>query len=153
MAAKRRPAQDLAVKVEELTSDLKRVQADFINFRNRSEEERGQVLTLAKQDVILHILPLLDSIDRAFAHIPQDLVEHPWAKGVKQIARQAEEIFRSMGVERIVALDQIFDPLLHEAVGFVDGEGETEVVTEELQPGWRVGETVLRPAMVKVGKK
>jgi molecular chaperone GrpE len=137
-------------KLEELTADLQRVQADFINFRRRAEEDRKELLDLAKASVILEILPLLDNIDRALGHLPEDLKDNQWAKGVEQISKQAQEQIKKLGIEKIEALGQPFDPTLHEAVAS-DGDGET--VVEELQPGYRMGDRVLRHSMVKVGKK
>ena len=143
---------DLHAKVEELTADLQRVHADFVNFRRRSEEERGSVLELAKQDIVLQILPLLDNIERALAHVPKNLEKDPWAKGVEQIAKQATETLKNLNVEKINSLGQPFDHNLHEAVG-ADDSGSHEVVVEELQPGYKLGDKVIRPALVKVGKK
>lgn len=139
-------------KVEELTADLQRVQADFINFRRRAEDERGEILTLAKQDVVLQVLPLLDNIDRALAHIPDDLAENDWAKGVSQVAKQAGETLKTLGVERIQSVGQPFDHNLHEAIA-TDDSGQHDVVVEELQPGYKLGDKVIRHAMVKVGKQ
>ena len=142
----------LQEKVDELTADLQRIQADFVNFRRRSDDERGAFLELAKQDVILQLLPVLDNIGRAFTHLPEDLAENPWAKGVSQIAKQAEDTLKNLGVTRLESVGQVFDPNLHEAIGVEDGEGEQEIVIEELQPGYKLGEKVIRHAMVKVGK-
>lgn len=153
--AKKKPEQtnDLQTKVDELTSDLQRIQADFMNFRRRSDEERGAFLDLAKQNVVLQLLPVLDNIGRALSHIPDELQDNNWAKGVSQIAKQSDDTLKSLGVTRVESLGQPFDPNLHEAIGFEDGEGDHEVVIEELQPGYKMGDKVIRHAMVKVGKK
>lgn len=141
------------VKLAELEADLKRVQADFINFRRRSEEERGEVLSLVKQDVVRQILPLLDNLERSLGHLPPELADNAWAQGTKQIAKQSQDTLKSLGVEKIQALGQPFDHHLHEAIAYEEGDGDTEVVVEELQPGYRLGERVIRHAMVKVGRK
>jgi molecular chaperone GrpE len=138
------------VQIEELTADLQRVQADFANFRRRSEEDRASFIDMAKQDVILRVLPLLDNIHRALMHAPEELKDNQWAQGVAQIGKQAEDSLKALGIERIETLGQPFDPHLHEAIAH-DGEGET--VIEELQPGYKIGNKVIRHAMVKVGKK
>lgn len=140
-------------RIDELTADLQRVQADFVNFRRRSDEERGEFLNLAKQDIILQILPVLDNIDRALGHLPEDLKGNPWAEGVEKVAKQAQETLKAIGVERIASLGQPFDHNLHEAIAVVDGDGSQEVVVEELQPGYKLGEKIIRHAMVKVGRK
>lgn len=137
----------------ELTGDLQRIQAEFMNFRRRSEEQRSELLVHAKRDVLLQLLPLLDNIDRAIAHQPEDLKDHEWAKGVAAVAKHGQDVLKSLGIERMKAQGEPFDPSLHEAVSFEDGEGEQEFVVEELQPGYRIGDKLLRPAIVKVGKR
>ena len=140
-------------QITELTADLQRLQADFANFKRRSTEERGEFVNVAKQQAMAELLPILDNLDRAIAHMPEELAETPWAKGVAQVAKQVGEKLAGLGVEKIEALGQPFDPNLHEAIEFQEGEGTTEVVTEELQPGYKIGDRLLRPAIVKVGRK
>src|SRR3990167_5948507 len=112
--------------LQELTEDLKRVQADFVNYKRRQEEERSGLMDYAKQSVVAQILLVFDNIDRALAHVPKELENNDWAKGVKQVAKQSEEVLRELGVEKIVAAGKLFNPQLHEAVGFEEGEGEQE---------------------------
>lgn len=140
-------------RAAELEEDIKRIQADFVNFKRRAEAERGQLMDYAKQDVILQLLPLIDDISRAIGHLPEDLKDHSWAMGVVKIAKQVDDFLDSLGVERIAAQGQEFNPELHEAVNFEDGDGEHEVVAEELQAGYKIGDHVIRPAMVKVKKE
>lgn len=143
----------LEEKNTELTADLQRIQADFMNFRRRSEEERMEIMNLAKRDVIIQLLPLLDNIDRALAHLPADLEGNDWAKGVAAVAKHGQDLLKTLGIERLKSEGEPFDPSLHEAISFEDGEGDKELVVEELQPGYRLGSRLLRPAIVKVGKK
>lgn len=140
-------------QLEELENDLKRVQAEFVNYKRRSLEERGELLNLGKSEAVIMLLPLLDNISRALAHIPDDLADNAWAAGVTQVAKQADAALKMLGVEKIATVGEPFDPNYHEAVVMEDGTGETEVVTEELQGGYKMGERVLRHAMVKVGRK
>lgn len=143
---------DLQAKIEELTQDLQRVHADFVNFRRRSDEERVQLRDQAKIGIITQLLPLIDNIDRALAHIPKELEENQWAKGVAQLAKQFSNTLKDLGVEEITAVGEPFDPHLHEAVSYDDGEGE-EIVEAELQKGYRLGDQVIRHSMVRVGRK
>lgn len=143
-------------KITELEADLKRIQADFVNYRRRQEDDRGQILDLAKQDVILQLLPLLDNIERALGHLPADLADNPWVKGVEQISRQADKILSTLNVERFASVGQPFDHNLHEAIAFDEASSNSkgiEVVVEELQPGYKIGEKIIRHAIVKVGRK
>ena len=137
-------------KIAELEEDLKRVQAEFMNYRRRQEEERGQILDLAKQDVVLQILPILDNVHRALGHLPEGLKANAWAQGVERVAKQAEDILLTLDVRRFTSVGQPFDHNLHEAIAH---EGEGDTVIEELQPGYRMGDKVIRHALVRVGRK
>lgn len=139
-------------EVQELTEHLQRLQAEFANFRRRSEEQRAGFIDSAKTEIMAEVMPLLDNVERAAAHLPEELKENAWAKGVSQISKQAQETLKNLGVEKIESLGQAFDPHIHEAVGS-DDSGASEVVVEELRPGYRMNDKVIRPAMVKVGKE
>ncbi len=143
---------DDKAKLAELTADLQRLQADFINYRRRSDEEQMQLMAVAKEQVILQLLPLLDNIQRLFTHLPADLKDNPWAVGVAKVGEQVKGSLKELGVEPIEAVSKEFDPNLHEAVNFEDGVGRHEVVTQELQTGYKIGGRVIRPAIVKVAK-
>jgi molecular chaperone GrpE len=138
----------------ELTADLQRIQADFVNYRNRVEDERQRINASAKAATVKKVLPLLDDIERAVAHIPTELDVNPWVKGIASLPKQLEKALSELGVERIKALGQPFNPEQHEAVQMLDGEGEQEIVAEELRAGYIESATkqVIRPSMVKVGK-
>lgn len=150
MSSKKKAVGKKKDEVAELEADIKRIQADFINFKRRADEERGQIMDYAKKDVILQLLPLVDDISRAIGHLPEDLKDHSWAKGVVKVAKQVNGFLGELGVERIEAEGAEFNPELHEAVNFEDGDGTHEVVAEELQAGYKIGDHVIRPAMVKV---
>lgn len=140
-------------RIDELTADLQRLQAEFVNYKRREADAKSELLDMAKREIVLDILPVLDNIDRALAHRPADLVDNPWAGGVEQVGKQAIKALAKLGVERIECVGQPFDHNLHEAISVEDGEGESEVVSEELQPGYKMGERVIRHAMVKVRRK
>ena len=147
------PIEDLQQQLDALTADLQRTQADFINFRRRVEEERAGLSQAATARVVLQLLPLLDNIERALAHLPDELRGNPWAEGVAKLDRQFEAALKNLDVERIPAFGQPFDPQLHDALSYEeDGEGE-EVVVAELEAGWRVGDHVIRHSKVKVGRR
>lgn len=144
---------ELEARIDELTGDAQRVQAEFLNYKRREDEAKAELKNYAKQEVIMELLPLLDNIDRALSHRPEDLKGNAWAGGVEQVGKQALDTLARLGVTRIESVGQPFDHNLHEAIGFEDGEGESEVVVEELQPGYKIGDRVIRHAMVKVGKQ
>ena len=155
--AKKAPKQqakvnELEQKVEELTADLLRSQADYINFKRRAEEERGASIEFGAKQTIIALLPTLDNINRALLHVPGDLENNDWAKGVKQIAQQLYKELERLGVVTIGEPGEVFNPELHEAVA-VEGEGNNEEVAEVLQSGFKLNDSIIRPAMVKVQKK
>lgn len=146
--------QDLSTKVSELTVDLQRLQADFENYRKRVEGEKLSIGELSKAATIMKLLPVIDNIERAAYHIPADLAENQWAKGIASLVKGLEKSLNELGLKRIEASTGTpFDPNLHEAIIMEEGQGETEVISEELRTGYRLGEQVIRPSMVKVSKR
>jgi molecular chaperone GrpE len=135
-------------QLEELENDLKRVQAEFVNYKRRVETERAEYLDMGRVQAVMTLLPLLDNISRALDHLPPELAGNAWAQGVAHIAKQADDTLKSLGVEKIPTVGTLFDPNLHEAIG-----GEGDMVSEELQAGYKLGERVIRHAIVKVGEK
>lgn len=143
---------ELQQQVDELTQDLQRERSDFANYQRRVESEKEQIMSHAKSDVVTQLLPVFDDLERALGHIPEELQDNAWAQGVGKVYERAQEKMNEVGIFKINAAHQPFDPELHEAVEFEDGDGNQEVVTEEMRTGYMLGDTVLRPAMVKVGK-
>ena len=144
--------RQLQQQVDDLTQDLQRERSDFANYQRRTEAEKEQIMSHAKSEVITQLLPVLDDLERALGYIPEELRDNTWAQGVGKVYERAQETMRDIGITRIDALHQPFDPELHEAVEFEDGEGSQEVVTEAMRTGYMFEDRVLRPAMVKVGK-
>jgi len=136
-------------QIIDLTSDLKRVQAEFINFKNRSEQEKAQLSDFTKSQVIKDLLPVIDDLERALNHLPENLKENKWAQGVQKVHGRLLKQLEKLGVKKIEAVNQQFDHNLHEAVQ-VEGEGESQFVSEVLQNGYTLGNQVVRHAAVKV---
>ena len=153
--AKSKKQEELEQQVGELTQDLQRVRADFENYRKRSEQEKEMARANGKVGTILKLLPVVDNIERAISHTPDELKENAWAQGVSKLVKNLDKSLADMGVSRIKAKPgDRFDPELHEAIQFDDeAEGEHEVVAEELQAGYMLGDDVIRHSMVKVTKK
>lgn len=149
MVKKQKP-DELHQKIVELTDALQRERADAMNVRRRSEEERAGLASFYKAHIIRELLPVLDNFERAIKHVPKDLTDNDYIKGVEGIVKQFEEALAKIGVVRIKTTGEIFDPNLHEAVSMEEGQGSKEVVSEELQAGYILGDTVVRHAMVKV---
>ena len=140
----------LEQQVADLTDALQRERADVINIRRRHEEQIGSLKTLVKTQVLSELLPVVDNFERALKHVPKDLEGNDYIKGVGGVVKQFEKVLQDMGVEKIKTVGEVFDPLLHEAVGVEEGDGDEEIVSEELQAGYKIGNDVIRHAMVKV---
>jgi molecular chaperone GrpE len=153
--AKNKKQDELEQQVGELTQDIQRVRADFENYRKRTEQEREMARASGKINAIMNLIPVIDNIERAISHVPKELKDNKWAQGVTKLVKNLEKSLSDLGVSRIDASEGIdFSPDLHEAVQFdEEAEGEKEVIAEELQAGYKMGDTVMRPSMVKVTKK
>lgn len=152
-ASPNKPADPAAAKVAELTQALQRERADAVNLRRRHEADMAGLRDRVKANVIHDLLPVIDNFERALKHVPKDLADNDYIKGVQGVVKQFEATLADIGVERIKTVGEPFDPHLHEAVSMEEGDGAHEVVTEELQPGYRLGSDVIRHAMVRVKAK
>jgi molecular chaperone GrpE len=140
----------LEQQVADLTEALQRERADATNLRRRHDEQIAGLKDMVKANVIRELLPVIDNFERALKHVPQELAENDYVKGVQGVVKQFEKTLSELGVERIATVDQPFDPRYHEAVSMEEGEGTEEVVSEELQAGYKLGDEVIRHAMVRV---
>lgn len=140
----------LQQQIAELTDALQRERADAQNIRRRHDEQIARLRSSVKAGVIEELLPVIDNFDRALKHVPKELVDNDYIKGVQGVVKQFEKTMQDMGVERIQTVGQPFDPHLHEAVSVEEGDAEQETVSEELQAGYKLGDEVIRHAVVKV---
>ena len=140
-------------KVEELTNDLKRMTADFSNYRKRNEAERNEYAKFAKADLIARLLDVLDGYDRALVTVPEELKGQPWVEGMWLVERKLRSILDAEGLEPIDSLGKPFDPYLHQAVAYVESGEPEGTVIEEHQKAYRLHDRVIRPALVTVAKK
>jgi molecular chaperone GrpE len=140
----------LQQQLGELTEALQRERADATNLRRRHDEQLNSLQSAAKASVVRQLLPVIDNFERALKHTPADLTDNQYIKGIQGIVKQFEQTFDKLGVQRIKTVGEPFNPELHDAVSVEEGDGDHEVVSEELQPGYVIGDEVLRPAMVRV---
>jgi molecular chaperone GrpE len=143
-------SEELEQKIEELTNALQRERADSINLRRRVEEDRSKLADVYKSSVVRDLLPAIDNLERALKHAPKDLKDHDYVKGVQGVVKQFNKALEELGVKKIKAVGEEFNPKYHEAVGVEDGDGDIEVVCEELQSGYQLGNEIIRHAFVKV---
>jgi len=137
-------------KAEGYLANWQRTAADFQNYKRRTEQERQEVALFANAALIINILPVLDDLERALGNVDARLAGLTWVDGVRLIHRKLQAILEASGVKDIQTGGQDFDPRYHEATMF--GDGEEGKVVSEVQRGYMLGDRVLRPAMVIVGR-
>jgi len=155
--------QALEQQIAELTDALQRERADVTNVRRRHEEQIAGLKDMVKAGVVRDLLPVVDNFERALKHVPKEASHesrdksheelqklYDWIDGVRKILDQFEKTLADLGVQRIKTVGEPFDPKLHEAVSMEEGDGSNEIVSEELQSGYTLGDEVIRHAMVKV---
>jgi molecular chaperone GrpE len=148
-----RPETDEAAEptTDELLDQLRRERADFRNYRRRVTEERAADADRARGRVLEPIFPLLDDLGRAFADVPPDLADDPWAKGIAMLRSRLESTLAGLGLEPVGTVGEPFDPARHEAVYHEpDPAADGQVVALVIRPGYRLGGRLLRPAEVVV---
>ena len=139
----------LAAKVTETEERLKRLQADFENFRRRTRQEKDELANMVTQDIIKDLLPMIDNFERAIAAEATDTAS--FQQGIEMIYKQLMEILAGKGMEVINTADAKFDPNFHQAVMRVQNpELEDDTIAMELQKGYMVKGKVVRPSMVQV---
>jgi molecular chaperone GrpE len=131
-----------------------RAKADFVNFKRRMELERTEMFNSVSGDILARVLPAVDDFDRAVQTLPEELKDNGWVNGVLLIQRKLSGLLDQSGARQIpVEPGDEFDPTIHEAVTHEDSE---EVMSghiiAEVQRGYKMGDRVLRPALVRVAK-
>lgn len=134
---------------DEYYSRLARVQADFENYRRRTQREKEELYSLAAEQMVLKFLPVLDNLERALKATEGE----GWREGVEMTLRQFRDLLYREGITSIEAEGEPFDPNLHDAVMQVEGDQEEPLVVEVFQKGYRFRDKVIRPSMVKVSRK
>ena len=134
-------------ELDELQDQYQRMLAEYANYKRRTEQEKLQIGLFTKGEILAELLTSVDNMEKALASEDGD----NYKAGVDLVMRQFIEALHALGLEKIEALNAPFDPNVHNAVMREDADGvEPETVTAVFQEGYKVGERVLRPAMVKV---
>jgi len=142
----------LQEELEQSRSVYQRLAADFENYKRRKAQETQDLARYGASALLTAILPALDNLARAVAHLDQD-AHDGLSEGLRLTMRQLEEALASQGVSKVAAVGERFDPRLHDAVARVPGDGlEHDTVVAELLPGYLVHDRVVRPAQVTVGQ-
>lgn len=144
---------------QEFNDRLARRQAEFDNFRKRTERERSETYQRALAEVVRRLLPVLDNLQRALdaeriVEVKESAEFRHFLEGVELINRQLGGVLESLGVEAVPTVGELFDPHVHEAVATEETDAvEPDTITQEMQRGYRLGDKLLRPAMVKVATR
>jgi molecular chaperone GrpE len=142
---------DLEKAVKDLTELAARSQAELQNAKIRMEKEATDIRLFASESLLKRLLPTIDNFQRAFAHLPEDLKDHDWVKGVAAIEQDLMKQLSAAGLSKMEAVGHDIDPHKHEVL--LEGEGEAGKVLEVLEDGYELHGKVLRPAKVRVGKE
>jgi molecular chaperone GrpE len=136
-------------KAQSYMQNWQRAAADYQNFKRRVEEERSENARFAQAALIINLLPIIDDFDRALETVDASLAGLTWVQGIELIRRKFHMLLDMSGVEEIKADGETFDPTIHEAVA--QQPGEDHKVIAVVQKGYKLGDKVVRPAMVVVG--
>jgi len=132
---------------------IKRIQADFENYKKRVQKEREELLRLLEDQVLLELIPLYDNFERAFRHFTKNNDKDAFIEGIEKIFAQFHEFLNRKRIEPIKALGEPFDPAKHEALITVESDGAPNMVLEEFERGYLRNGRVIKPSRVKVSKK
>ena len=146
---------DLLTEERDQAKDLYlRTLAEFQNFRKRAHQEKADLQKMATQDLARDLLSVLDNFERTLAAAEAGATLDALVEGVKAVDRQLRATLTQRHVTRIESIGKPFDPEIHEPIGTdVTAEVPEDTVTVEVEPGYRMGDKILRPARVRVAKK
>ena len=136
------------VQIEETEDRLKRVAAEFDNYKKRSAKERDTMYNSLVSDIVSNFLPILDNLEKA---VEIETKDEEYKKGIELVLKQFKDVLSAKGVTEIETIGKTFDPELHEAVSSIQDEtkGEKEIV-QEYRKGYMIGNKVIRHSMVIV---
>ena len=137
-------------KASSYLASLQRSEADFRNYKKRIEQEKQEALTWTNAELIKSLLPVVDDMERAISMMEPTVKESSWGEGFKIIQRNMQDILHAHGCSEIECVGKPFDPNLHEAIGYEDGE--EVIIVSEHRKGYTMKNKVLRASQVTVGK-
>jgi molecular chaperone GrpE len=143
--------EQFKAEAADMLDSLQRSRAEFANYRRRIEQERELQRSRATEQLVLRLLPVADDFERALRSVPPEIAAHKWFEGIQLVERKLWHALESEGISVMESVGQPFDPSRHEAIMVDEGAAAADTVVEEYQRGYFVNDSVLRPAMVKVG--
>jgi molecular chaperone GrpE len=154
LTALRQELEEQKARAAEYLDGWQRARAEFANYKKRIEKEQEDLIKSANGAFITKLLPVMDDFERAFQTLPLGLMGMTWLEGILLIQRKLQMLLEQEGVTVIETERQIFDPTLHQAVTHEESEEHEEgQIIGEVQRGYKMGDKVLRPSLVRVAKK
>ena len=152
MKKKINKTKKLMSEIKELKTGWQRTQADFDNFRKRTTDELSKRELNGKLNVILDLIPVFDNFDRAYKHIPESDKQKDWVMGIIAIEKQFQSILNNMGIAKYHVEGKKFNPETAEAMMSIESKKPEGTIIEELEPGYKMNDKIIRYARVKVSK-
>ncbi len=144
---------ELQTKADEYLAGWKRAKADYQNLEKEYAHRMASMAEYAAADIIAAFMPVIDNFELALLHLPEDVKNSEWAKGLFQVQKERDEMLATLGIERIQTVGKHFDPHRHEAVGHEPSEDVPEGhIIKEVQVGFKMKDRLIRPARVIVSK-
>ncbi len=154
LTALNRQLEAVQAQADEYLDDLRRERAAFQNYKKRQENEWAELRRRAQVDLLVQLFPIFDDMERALEAIPDEQAEQPWIEGLSFIQRKLDKTLSGLGVVLVEAEPgQVFDPFIHEAVTYEENQERKEgEIISVVQKGYKHGERVLRPTLVRVAR-
>jgi molecular chaperone GrpE len=154
LTALQQELEEQKAKAAEYLDGWQRARAEFANYKKRIEKEQEDMIKSANGAFIVKLLPVMDDFERAFQTLPLNLMGMTWLEGIALIQRKLQVLLEQEGVAVIESEGQMFDPTLHQALTHEESEEYEEgQIIGEVQKGYKIGDKVLRPSLVRVARK
>ena len=138
---------------DEYLAGWKRALADLDNYKKQVEKEKETIISFLRINSVSNLLPMVANFEKAIGAIPAEQKDSEWTKGIVAIKAQLDELLKKEGLEKMATVGQKFDPTLHEAILEEESEKEEGTILEELEPGYKIDERVVKYPRVKVAKQ
>ena len=141
-------------EAKDYLDQLLRARADYANYKRRAEQDKQEMIRYGNAGLMKRLLPVMDDFERAFQALPHGLEKMTWLDGIALVQRKLELVLKNEGLEAIRVEGQKFDPATHEAISYEERDDmEDGAIIAEAQKGYKLGERILRPALVRVARR
>jgi molecular chaperone GrpE len=149
----RQALEKAQAEAKDYLDQLLRSRADYANYKRRTEQDKQDMFRYGNAGLMAKLLPVVDDFERAFQALPPGLEKMTWLGGIALVQRKLQLVLENEGLEAIRVEGQKFDPALHEAISYEERDDmEDGDIIAEAQKGYKLGERILRPALVRVAR-